>query len=158
VPDYTGSEKVDPLVERLVMAHAQKDPMGHGGAQMEMSPFRLAKDISEARWAIPEERQKIIELVNRENKRVGFDAWVKEAIDTYGEDALRCYSDHHRPKEGCIDWWSDSKRIGRPTTEGRHVIKENYRLGDADPHLCQFCPVASWVTTQVNWKAGLYRD
>jgi hypothetical protein len=158
VPEYTGGLDVDPLVEHLVMEHTQKDPMAHGGIQLSTSPFRLAKDIPENRWAIPEERAKIIELVNKENKRVGFDAWVSEAIDTYADDALKCFRQHHRPPEACIDWWSDTKRIGRPTPEGKKAVKENYKLGSSDPHLCQFCPVASWVQTQINWEAGLYKE
>ena len=158
VDDYTGSLEVDPLVERLVMQHTERDPMAHGGSQLRTSPFRLAKGISENRWQIPEEREKILAAVNQENKRVGFDLWVAEALDTYGEDALRCYRDHHRPKEGCIDWRDDSKRIGRPTNLGRKAVKDNYRLGETDPFLCDWCPVRSWVDTQVRFKAGLYKD
>lgn len=158
VDDYTGSLEVDPLVERLIMKHTERDPMAHGGVELQRSPFRLVKDIPENRWAIPEERDKIIALLNSDNKRVGLDLWVSEAMDTYREDAGRCYNDHNRPKQGCIDWRDDSKRIGRPTDVGRQVVKDNYKLGSQDPFLCDWCPVRSWVDTEVRFKAGLYKE
>jgi hypothetical protein len=96
--------------------------------------------------------------LNDSNKNVGFDAWVYESTNTYAEDALKCYQRHNRPKEGCVDWWSDSKRIGRPTEVGKLALKENQKMGKSDPHLCQFCPVASYVQTEINHKRGLYKE
>lgn len=146
--------EVDPLVEELVRRHTERDPMGHGGAQLQTSPFRLPV-VDDDEWK--NDRAKIIDLLNAENKKVGFDAWVAEATNTYAEDALRCYKEHHRPAEGCIDYWSDAKRIGRPTVEGQAVVRDQYKLGESDPHLCQWCPVQSWVQTQVNFRKGLYK-
>jgi hypothetical protein len=57
--------------------------------------------------------------------------------DTYREDALKCFSRHQRPKEGCIDWHNPDKRIGNPTSEGWKTGPRVYA--------CDFCPVASWV-------------
>jgi hypothetical protein len=148
------SGEVDPLVEGLVLKHTARDPMGHGDSHLQASPFRLAA-VEDDEWQ--NDRERVIKLLNSENKKVGFDAWVYEATNTYAEDALRCYSDHHRPKEGCIDYWDESKRIGRPTAEGRAVLAEEYKLGQSDPHLCQYCPVQTYVTTQVNFKQGLYK-
>lgn len=154
--DYELPEgDVDPLVEHVVERHTTMDPMGHGSSSMENSPFRLMH-IPDEEWNA--DKQGVIKAINAENKKVGMDAWVYESHNTYAEDALRCYVEHQRPKEGCIDYWSESKRIGRPTTEGRQAVKDQYKLGERDPHLCQYCPVQSWVSTQVNFKHGLYRD
>jgi hypothetical protein len=146
----------DPLVEGLLMKHYERDYKGHGGGTgEEQSPFRIPV-VDAAEWR--DSRAQVIKLINAENKKVGFDAWVYESQNTYSEDAMRCYNDHHRPKEGCIDWWDESKRIGRPTAEGQQAVKDQYKLGDRDPHLCMYCPVASFVQTQVNFKRGLYKD
>jgi hypothetical protein len=66
--------------------------------------------------------------------------------DTYAEDAGRCYNVHRRPKgTDCIDWRSDRKRLTPENWAGRHV------------YLCDFCPVASSVTTAMRWAKGYYR-
>lgn len=144
----------DPLVQHVIEEHTRMDPLGHGGSQMRDSPFRLMQ-VSDEEWN--DDKEGVIKVLNAENKKVGFDAWVYESVNTYAEDALRCYRDHHRPAEGCIDWWDESKRIGRPTEEGRSAVADQYKLGERDPHLCQYCPVASWVQTQVNFRQGLYK-
>jgi len=154
VPDYHGEEEPDPLIEELVRQHNVRDPMAHGGASLTRSPMRVAV-VEDKDWE--HHREAIIKRLNESMKEVGFAPWVNEAMNTYAEDALKCYSVHHRPKEGCIDYWSDTKRIGRPTLEGRKAVKEGYRIGEQDPHLCQWCPVHSFVQTQKNWKAGLYK-
>jgi hypothetical protein len=158
IPDlgYELAEgEVDPLVEHVVERHTTMDPMGHGAALMENSPFRLMH-VPDDEWN--NDSEGVIKAINEANKKVGLDAWVYESVNTYAEDALKCYAAHHRPKEGCIDWWSESKRIGRPTAEGQQAVADQYKLGDRDPHLCQYCPVASYVQTQVNFKRGLYKD
>ena len=153
IPDYDGPEDVDPMLEELVMRHNVRDPMAHGGVELRSSPMRVAV-TTKREWAT--DRAKVIKRVNEENLKVGFDAWVSEAVNTYAEDAMHCYRRHHRPEQGCVDWWSDSKRIGRPTPEGRAVVRESYKLGQSDPHLCQWCPVATFVQTEINFRKGLY--
>lgn len=164
IPDYEGSAKIDPLVEELVRRHNERDPMAHGGRDIHHSPMRLVKiepdgpRTSDEVWE--KDREEILKRLNMENKKVGMSAWVYEAMNTYAEDALTCYKRHHRPDEGspCIDYWSDSKRIGRPTAIGKQVLKEAPKTGVADPHLCQWCPYYTVVQTNVRWKAGMYRD
>lgn len=153
LPDYDGGEAVDPFVEALVRKHNERAPMEHGGEQLPHSPMRVCV-VSDQEWST--DRAGVLKLIHSENKKVGLDAWVSEAVNTFEEDAMRCYREHHRPEEGCIDWWDESKRIGRPTAEGRAVVKSSYKLGETDPHLCQYCPVQTFVTTQRNLKAGLY--
>jgi hypothetical protein len=153
VPEYTGSDPVDPLVSNLLEIHVRRDPMGHGGDNLVHSPFRLGQ-VSDKEWA--RDRDGCIKRAADMNKAAGFPAWFTEASNTYGEDAMKCYNRHHRPEGGCIDFWDDSKRIGRPTAEGRRQRKESAKMGEEDPHLCQWCPVYSFVQTDVNYRAGLY--
>jgi hypothetical protein len=97
-----------------------------------------------------------------EGKEVGLDPWVGEAFNTFAEDALKCYSQHKRPDYGagkpCIDYRSESKRIGRPTSEGKAVLRDNPKLGVSDPHLCDYCPYHSTVVTEVRHRKGMYKD
>ena len=147
--------EVDPYVEHLVQRHTDRDPMAHGASEIQVSPFRLSAPITKEQWQT--DRAGIIQSVNQSNKSVGFDAWVYESTNTYAEDAMKCYNAHNRPAAGCIDWWDDSKRIGRPTGVGKEILKDNHKLGQNDPHLCQWCPVATHVRTEVNFKKGLYK-
>lgn len=153
VPDYEGGDSVDPLVEELVRRHNEKDAMAHGGPAL--NPMRIGV-VDDHEWQ--HNRANVMATINVENKKVGFDAWAYEAMSTYADDALKCYRAHHRPTGACIDWWADSKRIGRPTELGRKVLKDQQKLGAGDPHLCQFCPVASFVQTEMNHRAGLYKE
>jgi len=145
---------VDPLLEEIFLRHTQRDPMRHGGADLKYSPWTVGY-IEDEKWVT--DRDQVLKSFQEANRKVGFDPWVYEAINTYGEDALRCYNEHRRPKDGCIDWWSDSKRLGRPTETGRKVVKDRYKLGERDPHLCMYCPVATHVQTEINFKRGLYK-
>jgi len=166
LPDYDGNDPVDPLLEGLVFKHNERDPMAHGGRDLHHSPMRLVHiepdgtRTSDEVWE--KDREKILKKLNEENKKVGMASWAYESMNTYAEDALRCYRDHRRPDLGagnpCIDYWSDSKRIGRPTKIGKQVLKEAPKTGTNDPHLCQWCPYYSTVATEVRWKAGMYRD
>lgn len=152
IEDFDGHPSEDRLLEELVRRHNERDPMAHGGEAT--LPLSLMH-VSEKDWF--ENREQIIERINEEHKATGFDGWVYEAMNTYLDDAMKCYNQHGRPKQGCIDWWADSKRIGRPTAEGRQAVKDQYKLGERDPHICSSCPVASWVMTEQNAQAGLYK-
>lgn len=153
LPNYDGKDEVDPYVEQIVFKHNERDPMSHGGDHLKASPIRIYV-VLEKEWST--NRAGVLKLINNENRKVGLDAEVSEAMNTYSEDALRCFSDHHRPQQGCIDYWDESKRIGRPTEEGRAARKSNPKLGETDPHLCQFCPVHTFVTTERRYAAGMY--
>lgn len=166
IPDYEGEMEVDPLVEDLVRRHNERDPMGHGGRDIRHSPMRIAviepteHMTSDQVWAA--DRENILKQLNEQNKKVGFSSWAYESLNTWQEDAMTCFRRHRRPDIGngkpCIDFWSDSKRIGRPTEIGKQVLKENAKLGTGDPHLCQFCPYFSGVQTEIRFKQGMYRD
>lgn len=153
VPDYGGSDPVDPLIEELVMQHNIRNPLAHGGQRIHHSPIRLFRFDDAAYAKNPE---KCLELAMEQNKTDGFTAWASEVRNTFGDDALKCFSAHRRPSEGCIDYHDDSKRLGRPTPEGRKVARSNQEVVANTPFLCDFCPVSTFVTTQIRTKAGLY--
>lgn len=156
MPDYelTGKDDIDPYVEALVLKHNRKDPMAHGGVQLKASPIQIYM-VSDHDWET--KREDVITNIMEKVKGSGMTAEFDGAFNTFQDDALRCFREHHRPPEGCIDYWDDSKRLGRPTAEGKKAIKVNFKLGKADPHLCQFCPVNTYVTTSIRAKKGMYK-
>lgn len=148
LPDFDGHPTNDVFLEDMVRRHNHEQIV----IPDEFKVIRI--DTND--WLL--HRDEIIKKINQEAKTTGFDGWVYEAVSTYKEDALKCYSRHSRPTQGCIDYWSDSKRIGRPTDIGRAAVKDQYKLGETDPHLCQFCPVHSFVQTEQRYKKGLYKE
>lgn len=143
IPDFSGrDDEIDPYVLGVVLKHNEHDPMAHGGVKLRASPMQVYK-VDDLEWQMHPE--KVIQHVNEMSRRQGMTNWVNESFNTYQEDALRCFKKHGRPQHGCIDYWDDSKRIGRPTKEGKQAVKENYKLGQDDPHLCQWCPVHTYV-------------
>lgn len=164
VIEYDGQDEVDPLVEALVFKHNQRDPMAHGGVNLPFSPLRLIPILGKDNKPLPDKlyfegKEEILKKINEiAVKEPGFEGWAYEAMNTFQEDALKCYRQHHRPEAGCIDYWDESKRIGRPTEVGKLALKDNEKMGEGDPHLCQFCPVQSWVNTQINFKRGMYKE
>jgi hypothetical protein len=157
IPDYEGSQEVDPLVERVVMEHNRRDPMAHAGKHLTTLPMRLGV-VDDMEYAY--QREDVLKRFMEEGQNMGMTPWVGETLNTFQEDALKCWNQHRQPKEGspCIDYMSDSKRIGRPTQEGRDILAQNYKLGAKDPHLCQYCPYHSVVETAIRARKGLYKD
>ena len=158
IPDYEGKEEVDPLVERVVLDHNKRDPMAHGSAAT--LPMRLAH-VDDGAWL--NDRENVIKELNRTGMELGFDPWpwASESHNVFKEDAMKCWNQHRNPElpgKPCIDYMSESKRIGRPTAEGKAVLKENVKLGKTDPHLCQWCPYQTTVLTEMRARKGMYRD
>lgn len=137
LPPYEGREDehgvyldYDPVLEHLLKDHQR--PEQHRG--------RLFL-VDEAAWENMDSRREInSQLFGLEAERV---AWK----DTLAEDAGKCFNAHKRPKAGCIDWHDDSKRLGSPSGKrASHAV-----------HLCDFCPVRSYVETEIRWKRGDYK-
>ena len=84
--------------------------------------------------------------------------WYEDR-DTYREGAIECYNQHGNPdlSDGCPDFLSDSKMIGRA----------RYRDDDGKPHeipakfrqyLCHQCPYfQTYVVGEMRQRKGLYK-
>ena len=133
--------------------------MGHAGKHLTALPMRLAV-VDDMDYAYS--RDEVMKKMLEDSKDVGFEPWVGESHNTFMEDASKCYNQHNRPDLGagkaCIDYMSESKRIGRPTQEGRDALKENFKIGESDPHLCQWCPYHTTVLTEIRSRKGMYKD
>ena len=167
LPLYDGPpelESKDPLLDAAVRRHVQK----HGDVNPEAAALLVAPEgpcdcnepkrtVDTAGRTMRGNRSKVRgnhtfweghqdEIMKGLKERwTGFNPEVYATYDTYREDALRCYSLHRRPTGGCIDWHVDNRRLTPEDWKGREV------------YLCDFCPVASTVVTEMRHKRGMYK-
>lgn len=141
LPDYSGPSEHDVLLDHAVEAHRFPNGEEHIG--------KLAT-VPTADWENTTKRRAIeAEIKAAVQGNTGFPSEYYATRNTYQADALKCYSEHHRPKEGCIDYCDADKRLGNPTRAGWQ--------GGPRVFLCQFCPVETWVKTQVRHQKGAYK-
>jgi len=158
LPDYAGpmiyDERYgrevpahDPELEYIIEPHRRKDHRGH------------LITVEDEDWKDSHKRQAIIKQIWEGAGHTGFEPETYAVRNTIQEDALKCFSAHRRPQDGCIDWHDRSKRLGNPLlSDGER--KATQRFGFKRTHerfLCDYCPVASHhVQKKVFEKEGLY--
>jgi hypothetical protein len=124
-------EKIDPLLDGLVRRHVQRH-----GEEVES----MLLHVDDLDW----ELRKDAILTNLQEHWTGFHPEFYATKDTYREDAGYCFNRHGRPKEGCIDWKDDNKRLTPKDWQHKHV------------YLCDFCPVSAYYTMRVRMARGAY--
>jgi hypothetical protein len=145
LPDYEGPAEYDVLLDDMVERH----PRFPNGEPHKANLLRV-----ERKWwdDVSARRQILSELGITHG--LG-DEWYADK-NTYEADALKCYSRHGRPDQGCIDYecrdhpGQSKKRLGNPTKIGWQAGPKVF--------LCDFCPVSVWVRTQQRHAAGLYKE
>ena len=150
LPDFEGHPDDDVFLELAIEKH-ESAGIRHSG---------FLSKIGVKLWSQEKFRKEIIKNLR---DRVGggladIDPDYYTTKATFFEDAMKCYSAHLRPKEGCPDWRSESKKLVPKT----HA--ERKELGLPDPgkenstnvFLCDFCPVKTHVVTQMRKKSGMY--
>lgn len=80
------------------------------------------------------------------NELNSHDIYIRDFRDELKTDAIKCFNEHNRPKQGCIDWCIEGKTIGRKTG----VPKEKRQ------YLCMYCPAAEYYTHRERLELGLY--
>lgn len=164
LPLYDGPKELeaqDPILDRVVRQHVQR----HGDIKPDSAALLVASedpchcgektmvDVRGARqgpgrvlgrhtfW----EGHRDDILKGLKERWTGFHPEFYATKDTYQEDAGRCFNLHRRPKGAdCIDWHDDSRRVTPASWKGREVF------------LCDFCPVASAVTTAQRMALKMY--
>ena len=76
--------------------------MRHGGNHLKASPIRIFV-VDDEQWRT--RRESVLTHINEMNKKRGMTSWVDGTFNTFADDALKCFREHHRPAEGCIDYW-----------------------------------------------------
>lgn len=149
LPDYEGNPSNDVLLENLLERHCTcTEHCKHPNVQLGQRHVGNLLQIDNKTWE--KRRNEILEEMWRDYPDMSPIDAMSSARNTYREDANTCFSRHGRPKEGCIDYKEDSKRISTPS-------KSQYLAHVAPIFLCDFCPIKSWVQGQAFHKKGLYK-
>lgn len=138
LPDYEGPVDYDVLLDHLVAQHQFPNAEPHKGNLMR---------VEKKWWDTPSAREQIMEELGITH---GLGEEWYASKKGFEEDALKCYNQHHRPDQGCIDYCDGNKRLGNPTKIGWQSGPKVF--------ICNFCPVQTWVDTELAHKAGLYRE
>jgi hypothetical protein len=80
------------------------------------------------------------------NKLAEQDVYIKDFRDELKVDALKCFNRHNRPTQGCIDWCTEGKTVGRKV--GVPPDKRQY--------LCMYCPAAQYYAHRERDAMGMY--
>lgn len=94
----------------------------------------------------PETASKLDVETALRNDLEGHNVFIRDFRDELKVDALKCFNRHNRPKQGCLDWCSEEKTIGRKIG----VPKEKRQ------YVCMYCPVAEYYTHRQRTELGLY--
>lgn len=134
--DYEGPPEYDMELIETIDRHMDRSPRERHPDAHPAQLFRL----SDADASILDLESTMVKALSDEQ------VFIKEIRDDLKSEALKCFSRHNRPTQGCPDWKSESKTIGRKT--GVPVAYRKY--------LCELCPVASHVEFKTRQASGFY--
>lgn len=139
LPDFDGPPEYDVLLRVTLDKHRTPSGEPHFGRLL---------DVPERAWKIPVLREALLRQIQEGSRGLKeFDESYYDVQDTFREDALICYGQHLRPKEGCPDFNSDAKRLLPNTKADRKEIGLSPQ-GMPVIHLCSFCPVRSYYDSK----------
>jgi hypothetical protein len=134
--DYDGPPEYDTELIATIDRHMDRSPLDRHPNAHPAQLFRLSDEDA----AILDVESEVCRALSDEQ------IFIKEIRDEFKEEALRCFSQHHRPTGGCPDWKAESKTIGR-----KKGVPPQFRK-----YLCELCPVNSHVEFKQRQAAGLY--
>lgn len=147
LPDYDGPPEHDEVLAHLVATrHTERDGTLHIGKLLR---------VDKRHWDSPSTRDAIVARIREESGHTGLDPVFYATRDTYAEDALNCWSAHHR-NPACNDYKSDRKKLTPATQAERRELGMAKFRSSLSRYLCEFCPVHSLVVEAARRKAGLY--
>jgi hypothetical protein len=151
LPDFKGHPDDDVTLQVCIDRH-ESAGIPHNGQ---------LSDVGVKTWENKKNREEIIK--NMRTKYGGglsdLDPDYYTTKATFYDDAMKCYSDHLRPKGTCGDWRSKNKRlVPKNTAELRKEIGliSAEKSAGTKVFLCDFCPVKTFYATQQRKAAGLY--
>jgi hypothetical protein len=150
LPPYDGAPEQDHLLTIACESHIFPSGEPHKG-KLFVLPLRA--------WAKPESRKEIIRQI-----KGGGSKGLAEVDDTFYdsrsmflEDAMKCYQQHNKPKEGCVDWQHKEKLLIPNTAKERKAEGMARYQDEAGPktYLCNFCPVSIAVNQRKQKLLGM---
>jgi hypothetical protein len=110
-------------------------------------------------WAHNESKREIISQIKGGGSAglAAIDETFYDSRSTFMEDAMKCYKQHNKPKDGCSDWHKNDLMLIPKTEKDR--IKEGMGKYKDTPgqktYLCDFCPVAIGVAERKQKLLGM---
>lgn len=148
IPNYNPKEAdKDTRIGYLVELHLRRHP---SLAERMVTDWSRLGFVPESMWNNTEYRKKITKEILEGNDQKGFDAEFYATMDTFKEDAGKCYQSHGRPDYtavGCQDYLSANKEL-KPNTS---IERKAAGLPSYDEtkirrsFLCEHCPYHSQV-------------
>lgn len=152
LPDYEGRPEDDHLLTIVIENyHTTEGGTPHFGNLLRI-PIK--------QWAVTSVRNQILKQIREGSGGISeLDPDFYDTKSTFGEDALRCFSDHLRPKGRCVDWHDSKKKLVPKTAALRKDLGLTApdKLGGKQVYLCDFCPAAVFMHTKARDAAGLYK-
>ncbi|CAB4166976.1 hypothetical protein UFOVP964_75 [uncultured Caudovirales phage] len=150
LPPYEGIPEQDHLLAIACENHSFESGEPHKG-KLYVVPLRA--------WAKTESKKEIIRQIKGGGSKglAEVDDKFYDSRSTFLEDAMQCYKQHNRPKEGCADWHSKDRLLIPNTIKERKAEgMANYK-DEAGPktYLCDFCPVAVGVAQRKRKLLGM---
>lgn len=117
----------------------------------------LLYNVPKVVWLSEEMKPQVIQQI--QGGSTGLDVFGTQYYATrmqFGEDAMKCYKQHNRPKGQCPDYRSEKKAL-RPQTQKERMAAGLDVSSAPKIYLCDFCPVKSFNMKKSNESKGLYR-
>lgn len=157
IPDYDPKEADrDTRIGYLVEMHLQRHPSLAERIPTEWSRLGF---VPEKMWKSSEYKKQIVNGILKSNDQTGFDAEFYATMDTFKEDAGKCYQSHGRPDYtavGCQDYLSANKEL-KPNTAIERKAAGLPRYDDVKvkrSFLCEHCPYHSQVVSIERLRRG----
>ena len=150
LPPYDGAPEQDHLLAIACESHVFPSGEPHKG-KLFVLPLRA--------WAKTESKKEIIRQI-----KGGGSKGLAEVDDTFYDsrsmflaDAMKCYQQHNKPKDGCADWQHKEKLLIPNTAKERKAEGMGRYQDEAGPktYLCNFCPVSISVNQRKQKLLGL---
>jgi hypothetical protein len=146
LPDHEGRPEDDVLLNITVERHQKPEP--HIGLLFKF-PVKY--------WARKDVKESIMKQIQEGS--TGLDVFgtnFYETKSTFQEDAMKCFSLHLRPSNGCSDYKISSKELKPGTEKDRR--KEGLGASTAAKvFLCDFCPAKMHYQKKSFDSKGLFK-
>ena len=140
LPPFDGNPEQDYLLAIACEAHVFPSGEPHKGKLFSL-PLKV--------WAKTESKKEIIRQVKGGGSAVlaEIDDSFYDSRSNFMEDAMSCYKQHNKPKDGCSDWHTKHYLLIPKTVKERKAEGMARYQDESGPktYLCDFCPVAIGV-------------